>query len=78
MGKVFDFLQFYKKKIKEDSLSASLKRVILGIVLVALISFVVALYVVVQKERIEYTKSESESVIKTLSNNIFSEIKNYT
>jgi two-component system sensor histidine kinase YesM len=78
MGKIFKVFQFYKRKSREDSLSASLKRVILSIAVVATAAFLVAMYVVVQKERIEYTKRESDSVLKTLSNNIFSEIKNYT
>ena len=78
MGKLNKFFQFYKRKKGEDSLSASLKRVIFGIALAAAASFLVALYVVVQKERIEYTKRESSNVLKTLSNNIYSEIKNYT
>ena len=78
MGNIFKVFQFYKRKSREDSLSASLKRVILSIAEVATAAFLVAMYVVVQKERIEYTKRESDSVLKTLSNNIFSEIKNYT
>ena len=78
MGNIFKVFQFYKRKSREDSLSASLKRVILSIAVVATAAFLVAMYVVVQKERIEYTKRESDSVLKTLSNNIFSEIKNYT
>lgn len=70
-------LQFYDKNGKRTSLSTSLKRVIFGIILVAIVSFLSATYYITEKERKEYGIREAESVIKTLSNNIYSETKNY-
>ena len=78
MGKKRKIGEFHIRDNREYSLSASLKRIIFGIVLVVAISFLVSTYIIVQKESIDYTRSEADSVLKTLSSNIYSEINNYT
>lgn len=78
MGKEFKIGEFHIGDNMEDSLSASLKRVIFGIVLVAAIAFIVSTYIIVRRESVEYTRRESDNLLKTLSNNIYSEINNYT
>ncbi len=60
------------------SLSSSLRRLILGIVLVVIISFTVATYIITERERIDYSMRDSENVLKTLSNNIRSDMDKYT
>ena len=64
-------------KNSKASLSASLRRVILGIILVIILSFVVSIYVLSERERRDFNARESENVIKTLSNNIVSDIDKY-
>ena len=66
------------KSRTENSLSLSVSRIVLGIVFVVIISFVIALYIVVVRERREYAMRESESIIRNLSNNLDSNIKSYT
>ena len=72
-----NLLNFYENNSKRTSLSTSLKRVIFGIIFVAIVSFLISTYYVTEKERKEYGIREAESVIKTLSNNVYSETKNY-
>ncbi len=62
---------------KNNSLSSSLKRVIFGTVIVVVISFLAASYFVVERERVEYGKRESQNVLRNLSNNIDSQIESY-
>ena len=70
---------FMDKKSKgENSLSISVSRIVLGIVFVVIISFVIALYIVVVRERREYAMRESESVLRTLSSSVDSNMKSYT
>ena len=72
-----NLLQFYDNNSKRTSLSSSLKRVIFGIIFVAIVSFLISTYYITEKERKEYGIREAENVIRTLSNNIYSETKNY-
>ncbi|SFU94631.1 sensor histidine kinase [Butyrivibrio sp. INlla21] len=72
-----NLLQFYDNNSKRTSLSSSLKQVIFGIIFIAIVSFLISTYYITEKERKEYGIREAESVIKTLSNNIYSETKNY-
>lgn len=65
------------KNKSENSLSLSVSRIVLGIVFVVIISFVIALYIVVVRERREYAMRESESVIRNLSNNLDSNVQSY-
>ena len=78
MGKVRRLFKGLRGNHREDSLSASLKRVIFGIVFVVAVSFLVSTFIIAQRERIEYAKREAQSVLSSLSESINSEIKNYT
>ena len=69
-------ITFFKRRSKE-SLSGSLKRVILGTVLVVIVSFIISTYVITRNERKDFSMRESDNVIKTLSNNISSDIDKY-
>ena len=64
-------------KNKKNTLSSSFRSTILGIVIIVLVSFLISTYVITEKERKAYAIRESESVLKALSNNIRSDIKNY-
>ncbi len=64
-------------RYSKSSLSSTLRRVILGIVLVVILSFVVSTYVITTRENRDYNRRESESVINILSNNITSEMDKY-
>ena len=64
-------------KNSKASLSVSLRRVILGILLVVILSFVVSVYIITERERRDFNARESENIIKTLSNNIVSDIDKY-
>ncbi len=66
-----------RRKKNLTSLSASLRRVILGIILIVLISFLIAMYSVTDKERLAYTKRNADSILRTLSSRIASDIDNY-
>ena len=66
-----------RNKKNMTSLSASLKRVILGIILIVLVSFLIAMYSVTDKERLAYTKRNADSILRTLSSRIASDIDNY-
>ncbi len=63
---------------RRASLSFRLQRVMLGIVSIIVVSFLVAVFLITEKERRDYSIRESESVLRTLSGNIQSDIKNYT
>ncbi|MCR5556588.1 MAG: histidine kinase [Butyrivibrio sp.] len=65
------------EKSAPASLSVQVQRVILGIVLVVVTVFLLSGYFIISRERLEYNKSESESVLKTLSSNIKSDIERY-
>ncbi len=78
MGKVLSFGKsdgFSKGKV---SLSSSLQKGILGLILVVTFSFLISTYFIAQREQRSYCLSESESIIKTLSSNIHSDIRKYT
>lgn len=62
---------------KSKSLSASLKRILAGIVLVIVISFFISIFIINNNERKSYAGRESENVLLTLSNRIESEMENY-
>ncbi len=66
-----------KKNKKTISLSSRLQRVILGIVLIVTVSFLIAVYIITEKERRDYAVRESESVLRTLSSNVRTDIDNY-
>ncbi len=55
-----------------------MQRLVLGIVFVVTISFLVSVFAITQRERRDYSIRESESVLRTLSGNIQSDITNYT
>ena len=66
-----------ERRKKQTSLFSRLKRVVWVIEIVIIISFLVSVYMITEKERREYEIRESENVIRTLSSNIYSELKNY-
>lgn len=74
-GKVLGKISSEKKG--QISLSTQVTRVILGIVLVVVLAFMVSGYFIIARERLEYSKRESESVLKTLSGTIGSDIERY-
>ncbi|MCR5591339.1 MAG: histidine kinase [Lachnospiraceae bacterium] len=59
------------------SLSASLKWILAGIVLVIVISFFISIAIINNNERKSYAMASSENVLRTLSNRISSEMNNY-
>ena len=65
------------KKKNKPSLSTQLQRVIFGIVLVVVESFLISGYIIITRERREYSIQESENVVKTLSSNIEAEVERY-
>ena len=65
------------KNKKTISLSSRLQRVILGIVLIVTVSFLISVYIITEKERRDYAVRESESVLRTLSGNVRTDIDNY-
>jgi two-component system sensor histidine kinase YesM len=67
-----------KKGKPAVSLSSSVKKLIWLIVLVVVLSFLVSAYFISKKELEDYTVSESESIIKTLSSNIDADIEKYS
>ncbi len=62
---------------KTNSLSSRLQNLILGITLIVTISFFIAAYIITQQERKSYSVRESENILKTLSNNIVTDIASY-
>lgn len=71
---------FSKKSVRKDkkiSLSKSLKQVILGLILVVTFSFLISTYLIAEKERKDYGLRESESVLRTLSSNVDSDLRKY-
>ncbi len=74
--------EFFEGKLKRNpgrrvSLSASLQKGILGLILVVTISFIISTYFIADREQKNYCKRESESVLKTLSSNIYSDVRKY-
>lgn len=67
----------FTKNKKTISLSLRLQRVILGIVLMVTISFLIAMYILTQRERRDYAVRESESILRTLSSNVSTDIDNF-
>ncbi|AOZ97134.1 sensor histidine kinase [Butyrivibrio hungatei] len=62
---------------EKKTLSSSLKKVILGIVLSTVAAFMLATYVITKREQIDYGMRDSENVLRTLSSNISSEMEKY-
>ncbi len=62
---------------KPGSLSSTLKKGMLGFVILVAISFFCSTYFIARRELRTYTISESESVLKTLSSNIHSDLQKY-
>lgn len=62
---------------EKKTLSASLKKMILGIVLSTVAAFMLATYVITKREQIDYGMRDSENVLRTLSSNISSEMEKY-
>ncbi|SFU90136.1 cache domain-containing sensor histidine kinase [Butyrivibrio sp. M55] len=64
-------------KLKKTTLSSSFRSTMIGIVMIVFVSFLISTYIITEKERKAYVIRESESVLKALSNNISSDLKNY-
>ena len=62
---------------KKSSLSESLQRGILGLILGVTISFLISTYFIVEREQRSYAVQEAESITKTLSSNINADIVKY-
>ena len=77
MGKELFGGKFKNSLKRRVSLSASLQKGILGLILVVTISFLISTYYIADREQKNYCKRESESVLKTLSSNIYSDIRKY-
>ena len=78
MGKGFSIGDFFKGRTERKvSLSASMQKGILGLILVVTISFIISTYLIADREQKDYARRESESVLKTLSSNINSDIRKY-
>lgn len=65
------------KDKSEASLSTSLKQLIFGLVLFTFVSFLVATYIITERERRDYSVRNADNVLKTLSSNISSDIDKY-
>ncbi len=65
------------KDKSEASLSTSLKQLIFGLVLFTFVSFLVATYIIIERERRDYSVRNADNVLKTLSSNISSDIDKY-
>nr|WP_297769648.1 sensor histidine kinase [uncultured Butyrivibrio sp.] len=68
---------FWSRFRKKSSLSESLQRGILGLILVVTISFLISTYFIVEREQRSYAVQEAESITKTLSSNINADIVKY-
>ncbi|MBQ6588840.1 MAG: histidine kinase [Butyrivibrio sp.] len=77
MGREVSFGKLKSSHKRRVSLSASLQKGILGLILVVTISFIISTYYIADKEQKNYCKRESESVLKTLSSNIYSDVRKY-
>ena len=64
-------------KNKKSTLSSGFRRTIIGIVLIVSISFLISTYIITQGEQKNYVIRESDNVLRTLSNNIYSDVENY-
>ncbi len=62
---------------RKKTLSVRLRRVILGMIVIVLISFVISVYMITDRERRSYVISESDKVLSSLSNNIYSSFRSY-
>ena len=69
--------EFFARFRKKSSLSESLQRGILGLILVVTISFLISTYFIVEREQRSYAVQEAESITKTLSSNINADIVKY-
>lgn len=65
------------KRKNGKSLSAKLRRVLIGIILAIVVSFLIALFVFSSKERRASAVRESEGLLNSLSNAIISDIEGY-
>ncbi|MBE5856902.1 MAG: hypothetical protein E7296_04935 [Lachnospiraceae bacterium] len=66
-----------RQKKKNNTLSTRINRVVLTILILIIISFLVSIYIITERERKEYEIREAENTIKTLSSNINSELESY-
>lgn len=73
--KVLNDERFINRESK--SLSARLRIVLLGIILMVIISFIISTYFIFRKERKDYEIRQSENLLNSLSNNIQSNMKGY-
>ena len=64
-------------KNKKSTLSSSFRRTVIGIVFIISVSFLISTYIITQRERKNHVIRESENVLRTLSNSIYSDVKNY-
>ena len=62
---------------RSTSLTYRLQRLMLGMVVVVIIAFLLSVFVITSRERRDYSIRESESVLRTLSSNISSDILNF-
>lgn len=65
-------------KNSKKSLSASLKSLIIILILLVIAAFIFSIYSIVNNERKAYEISESEGVLRTLSDSIESSMENFT
>lgn len=63
--------------MESRSLSARLRIVLLGIILMVIISFIISIYWISRKERKDYEVRQSENLLNGLSNSIQSNMKGY-
>ena len=66
-----------KQKKKNNTLSTRINRVVLTILILIIISFLVSVYIITERERKDYEIREAENTIKTLSSSINSELESY-
>ena len=65
-------------KRAEASLSTDLKRLFLGIILLVIISFIISVYFITERERRNHVVMEAGSALNSLSDSIKSNINNYS
>ena len=76
-AKLLSGKNFYIRKNTNISLVSSMRRVVLGVILVVLASFLFSTYLIADNERKNGARNESERIIRILSNTIVYDYEKY-
>ncbi|MCR4990538.1 MAG: sensor histidine kinase [Lachnospiraceae bacterium] len=64
-------------QLKNKSLSVRLRRIVLGLILIVIITFMISVILITGRERKEYEIRSSEGSLRVLSSNIYSDLSSY-